>query len=102
MQVGGYLEEYADFTFATVRRAGHEAPYTGREGEAGGAGGQAPPFSPLSPLQPTAALLSLPVAAGQLRAYHLCEWPRSCLGWLALDCLRVETKAAADTRLHAD
>ncbi|PRW58008.1 serine carboxypeptidase-like 34 [Chlorella sorokiniana] len=28
-QVGGYLEEYEDFTFVTVRRAGHEAPYTG-------------------------------------------------------------------------
>lgn len=28
-QVGGYLEEYTDFTFTTVRRAGHEAPYTG-------------------------------------------------------------------------
>ena len=33
-QVGGYLEECQDFTFATVRHAGHEAPYTG--GRAGG------------------------------------------------------------------
>ena len=28
-QVGGCLDEYEDFSFATVRRAGHEAPYTG-------------------------------------------------------------------------
>lgn len=33
-QVGGDLEEYQDFTFLTLRRAGHEAPYTG----GGGAG----------------------------------------------------------------
>ncbi|PSC75722.1 serine carboxypeptidase-like 28 [Micractinium conductrix] len=30
-QVGGYFEEYEGFTFATVRRAGHEAPYTAKE-----------------------------------------------------------------------
>lgn len=30
-QVGGYLDEYADFTFLTLRRAGHEAPYTAQE-----------------------------------------------------------------------
>lgn len=34
-QVGGYLEEYEDFTFATVRKAGHEAPYTGKPCTAG-------------------------------------------------------------------
>eukprot|EP00887_Chlorella_sp_A99_P001282 scaffold14.g1282.t1 len=27
-QVGGYVEVYEDFTFATVRHASHEAPYT--------------------------------------------------------------------------
>lgn len=33
-QVGGDLEEYQDFTFLTLRRAGHEAPYTGGGGRA--------------------------------------------------------------------